>query len=81
MTLGQAIDTVYTDDVFMHRWDLARATDQDETLDPLRCTRMLESMLPIDEALRASGHYGPRVEVADDADPTAKLMAFLGRAP
>ncbi len=81
MTLGQAIDTVYTNDVFMHRWDLARATGQDETLDPLRCTRMLESMLPIDEALRASGHYGPRVEVADDADPTAKLMAFLGRAP
>ena len=34
MPLGQAIDMIYTGDVFMHTWDLARATGQDETLDP-----------------------------------------------
>ena len=33
MPLGQAIDMIYTSDVFLHRWDLARATGQDETLD------------------------------------------------
>jgi hypothetical protein len=26
MSLGQAVDMIYTADVFLHRWDLARAT-------------------------------------------------------
>jgi uncharacterized protein (TIGR03086 family) len=81
MSLGQAIDTIYTPDVFMHRWDLARATGQDERLDPERCAAMLEGMLPMDEALRQSGQYGPRVKVPDDADAQTRLLAFIGRNP
>jgi hypothetical protein len=46
MPLGQAIDMIYTSDVFLHRWDLAWATGQDETLDPDKCAEMLEGMLP-----------------------------------
>ncbi|HUQ40300.1 MAG TPA: TIGR03086 family metal-binding protein [Acidimicrobiales bacterium] len=81
MTLAQAIDMIYTSDVFLHRWDLARATGQDETLDPVKCAQMLEGMLPMDDVLRQSGHYGPRVEVADDADVQTRLLAFIGRTP
>ena len=81
MTLARAVDMIYTGDVFLHRWDLARATGQDETLDPDRCAEMLEGMLPMDEALRQSGHYGPRVEVPDDADSQTRLLAFIGRTP
>ena len=81
MPLGQAIDMIYTGDVFLHRWDLARATGQDETLDPDKCAVMLVGMEPMDEALRQSGHYGPRVEVPDDADVQTRLLAFIGRAP
>jgi len=81
MSLGQAIAMIYTPDVFMHRWDLARATSQDETLDSQRCAEMFEGMLPLDEVLRQSGQYGPRVEVADDADAQTKLLAFIGRTP
>ncbi len=81
MPLGQAIDMIYTSDVFLHRWDLARATGQDETLDPQRCAAMLAGMLPWDEALRQSGEYGPRVDVPDDADAQTKLLAFIGRTP
>ena len=81
MPLGQAIDMIYTSDVFMHRWDLARATGQDETLDPDKCAAMLEGMLPMDEVLRQSGQYGPRVDVPDDADVQTKLLAFIGRTP
>ncbi len=81
MPLGQAIDMIYTSDVFLHRWDLARATGQDETLDPDKCAVMLEGMLPMDEALRQSGQYGPRVHVPDDADVQTKLLAFIGRRP
>ena len=81
MQLAQAIAMIYTPDVFMHRWDLARATGQDETLDAQRCAAMLEGMLPMDEVLRQSGQYGPRVEVPDDADAQTKLLAFIGRSP
>ena len=38
-------------------------------------------MVPIDEVLRESGHYGPRVEVPADADEQTKLIAFTGRMP
>jgi uncharacterized protein (TIGR03086 family) len=81
MSLGQATDMIYTSDVFLHRWDLARATGQDETLDPDKCAAMFEGMLPMDEVLRQSGQYGPRVDVPDDADAQTKLLAFIGRTP
>ena len=60
---------------------LARATGQDERLDPERCRRMYEEMLPLDDVLRASGQFGPKVEVAGDADSQTKLLAFIGRTP
>ena len=79
--LDQAVSRFYTADVFMHTWDLARATGQDETLDPERCSMMLAGMEPMDEMLRASGQYGPRVEVPADSDVQTRLLAFIGRDP
>lgn len=77
----QAVAQFFTNDVFQHTWDLARATGQDHGLDPRRCRDLLSGMEPIEELLRGSGHYGPRVPVAEDADPATKLMAFTGRDP
>ncbi|HWO61713.1 MAG TPA: TIGR03086 family metal-binding protein [Umezawaea sp.] len=79
--LDRAVDMFYTSDVFLHTWDLARATGQDERLDPERCERLLNGMVAMDEALRSSGHYGPKVEVAEDADVQTRLVAFSGRQP
>ncbi|WNV88206.1 TIGR03086 family metal-binding protein [Umezawaea sp. Da 62-37] len=79
--LDRAIAMFYTNDVFMHTWDLARATGQDERLDPDKCAELVEGMLPMDGVLRSSGHYGPRVEVPDDADPQTRMLAFIGRTP
>ncbi|MEU7824206.1 TIGR03086 family metal-binding protein [Catellatospora sp. NPDC049133] len=79
--LDQAVSMFYTTDVFLHTWDLARATGQDERLDAERCAVLLEGMLPMDAVLRTSGHYGPKVEVPDDADPQTRLLAFIGRTP
>ena len=79
--LPEAVDRFYTSDVFMHTWDLARATGQPADLDPARASGMLEGMLPMDEMLRASGQYGPRFEAPEGADPMARLMAFVGRDP
>ena len=81
LPLDEAIDRFYTGDVFLHSWDLARATGQDATLDAERCAAMLAGMEPLDEVLRQSGQYGPRVPVPDDADVQTKLIAFIGRDP
>ena len=79
--LPTAIARFFTADVFMHSWDLARATGQDETLDPVRCAALLEGLEPMDDVLRASGQYGPRVEIDEDADVQSRLLAFIGRDP
>jgi uncharacterized protein (TIGR03086 family) len=79
--LHQAIDQFYTSDVFMHTWDLARATGQDDRLDIEFCAMLLAGMEPMDDMLRASGQYGPRVPTPDDADAQTRLMAFIGRDP
>src|SRR4030095_17235225 len=39
--LDRAIDQLYTADVFMHTWDLARATGQDDRLDADFCAALL----------------------------------------
>ena len=81
MPLDRAIDQFYTADVFMHAWDLARATGQDDRLDAEYCAGMLDGMQPMEEVLRSSGQYGPRVPVPDDADPQTRLLGFIGRDP
>jgi uncharacterized protein (TIGR03086 family) len=68
-------------DVLVHTWDLARATGLDEALDPEEVTRMLHGLEPLDEVLRASGHFGPKVDVPADADEQTRLIAFTGRQP
>jgi hypothetical protein len=51
------------------------------TIDTGEVYRMYESMEPIDELLRKSGHCGARVDVPEDADEQTKLIAFTGRRP
>jgi uncharacterized protein (TIGR03086 family) len=81
LPLDRAIDQFYTPDVFMHTWDLARATGQDDRLDPGFCAHLLAGMEPMEEVIRSSGHYGVRVEVPDDAGPQTSLLGFIGRDP
>lgn len=80
-TFAATLNMIGTNDIFMHTWDLARATGGDERLDPDEVHAQLIGIEPYDEMLRTSGHYGPRVEVPDDADEQTKLLAFIGRTP
>ena len=76
-----AIGTFVLGDVLVHTWDLARATGLDERLDPDLVHEMLIGIEPMDEVLRSSGQYGPRVDVPPDADEQTRLIAFCGRRP
>lgn len=80
-SMQDAIDAFILGDVLIHTWDVARATGGDEVLDADEVHRMLGGIEPYDEMLRASGHYGPRVEVPADADEQTRLIAFMGRQP
>ena len=81
MTVEQAIGMLVVGDILIHTWDLAIATGLDDRLDPIIVTEMLVGMQPMDDMLRQSGHYGPKFEVAADADDQTKLIAFTGRNP
>jgi uncharacterized protein (TIGR03086 family) len=85
LSFAAAVDMTCTPDVLVHTWDLARATGLDERLDPDEVHRQLagvEALPPeVDAAMRASGHFGPRVEVPADASEQDRLIAFNGRTP
>lgn len=79
--LDQAIDMFYTSDVFMHTWDIARATGQDDRLDPDLCAQLLAGMAQMEDLMRSSGQYGPAVPVPDDAPVQDRMIGFIGRDP
>jgi uncharacterized protein (TIGR03086 family) len=81
LPLDRAVDQFYTADVFMHTWDLARATGQDDRLDAGLCGQLLAGMEQFEEAMRSSGEFGARVEVPEDAEPQIRLLGFIGRDP
>ena len=79
-SLADTVDMIVTGDVFTHTWDLARATGQSDTLDPEQLGRMIAGMgaLP-EEAMRADGMFGPRIDVPANADDQTRFLAYLGR--
>jgi uncharacterized protein (TIGR03086 family) len=78
-TFEQGVDQFLSADLVIHAWDLARATGQDERLDPDEVHGLYEAMLPMDEAIRAPGAFGPKVEPPRGADEQTQLLCFLGR--
>jgi uncharacterized protein (TIGR03086 family) len=78
-TFERGVDQFLSADLVIHAWDLARATGQDERLDPDEVHGLYEAMLPMDEAIRAPGAFGPKVEPPPGADEQTTLLCFLGR--
>jgi uncharacterized protein (TIGR03086 family) len=78
-TLEQAVERFVCLDLVVHRWDLARATGQDERLDPDDVAWAHAQAASFGAMLRAEGVCGPQAEVAQDADPQARMLAFVGR--
>ncbi|MBV9253740.1 MAG: TIGR03086 family protein [Actinobacteria bacterium] len=82
---GQFALSLHFVDNLTHGWDLARATGQDETLDPELCgaaMAMVEASISDDiRSTQPGAPFGPKVDVADGAAPHERLVAFLGRHP
>ena len=78
-TFESTVSQFICGDLVVHQWDLARATGQDEALDPEEVRSMHANLLPMDEFLRAPGIFGPKVEPPADADEQTALLCFLGR--
>lgn len=69
-----------TADLVVHAWDIAHATRQHLLLpDDLLAHVVHTSEQVPEETLRGPGLFGPIQPVADDADDTTRLMAWLGR--
>jgi uncharacterized protein (TIGR03086 family) len=68
-----------TADLAIHGWDLARATGQDDTLDP----GVIALLLPWAEAnadfLAGSGMFGSRIDVGPGPPDDVRLLGLLGR--
>jgi uncharacterized protein (TIGR03086 family) len=78
-TFSAAIDRFQNTDLVIHRWDLARATGQDVTIDPADAERVLAGAREFGDAFRSPGVCGPEVPVDDDADLQTRTLAFFGR--
>lgn len=92
MMVADQIDQVISDDLVLHGWDLARATGQDEAMDPEDVERLWasNSAIPAEvmEKYRTPGAFGPGIEVfgpevtvAEHAPLQNRLLGFIGRDP
>ena len=82
------VDQVVSSDLVLHRWDLARATGQDDTIDAGELERMWPGLEQIPDVMRVPGAFGPGVvvfgpvvEVPPDAPLQDRALGLLGRDP
>lgn len=82
------VDQVASEDLVVHRWDLTRATGQDDTIDPAELARMWPALQQIPDVMRVPGAFGPGitvfgpvVEVPADAPLQDRALGLVGRDP
>jgi uncharacterized protein (TIGR03086 family) len=80
-TFAQAVDRFVCFDLNIHGWDLARATAQDERIDPDELPLLWRTAESFGDAIRSENVCGPAVDVAGDAPEQDRLLGFLGRRP
>lgn len=67
-------------DTLVHTWDLARASGQDERLDPGATERAFADLTPLDAAIRVPGGFGPAITPDKGADLQTRFVNFCGRS-
>jgi uncharacterized protein (TIGR03086 family) len=76
---GQEYVVQLTADLAIHAWDLARATGQDDSLDPEAVALLLPWTEANSDLLAGSGMFGSRIDVGPDAPDDVRLLGLLGR--
>jgi uncharacterized protein (TIGR03086 family) len=66
-------------DLAIHSWDLARATGQDDALDPGAVAVLLPWAEANADLVSGSGLFGPRIDAGPDAPDDVRLLGLLGR--
>jgi uncharacterized protein (TIGR03086 family) len=80
-TFEAGVDRFICFDQVVHRWDLARATGQDERMDDAEVERLTKQLPSFGDQMRGPGAFGPEVDAPAGADAQDKLLAYLGRKP
>jgi uncharacterized protein (TIGR03086 family) len=78
-TFGRAVDGFVCFDLVVHGWDLARATGQDETIDPRDVEQVQAAVDAMGDVMRSNGVIADPVEPAPDASDQDRLLNALGR--
>ena len=68
-------------DIVVHKWDLAKATNQDMSLDSSLAEAAYNALSPAIDGARQGGAFGPEVQVPINASIQDKLLAISGRQP
>lgn len=83
-TPGSAVLGLAISDAAVHGWDLATAIGKEAVIDDDIAEAiygMTSSMMEPKGSYPRGGSFGPPVEVADDASPSDRALAYLGRKP
>ena len=78
-TFGASVDGFVNFDLVVHGWDLARATGQDDTIDPQDVQRVQGQVDAMGDVMRENGVIADPVDPAPDASAQDRLMNSLGR--
>lgn len=79
-TVGATLQTFYTLDLIVHRWDLGRALGQHVTLSAADADHVERSLDTVGDAIYAMGASKPALEVSAAAPRATRVLGRLGRA-
>jgi uncharacterized protein (TIGR03086 family) len=82
-TRGSICIQVAVGEIFVHSWDLSRATGQSFSNEDIADALLKSDWMAMCEGVRAGSPppIGPSVAVADGAPSVERLVAFVGRDP
>ena len=78
-TVGDSMTRFYGFDLVVHRWDIAQAAGHDERLSGAELDMVDTAATGFGEHLYDTGVCHAALEVGDDADRQARVLARLGR--
>ncbi len=80
VTINKLMMLPFTD-ALIHKWDLAKATNQDTSLDSTLAEECYNYLMPAIESRRKPELFGSEVTVSISSSMQDKLLAMTGRQP